>query len=319
LYNTYWGWDPNLASTGGYITVSTAGSVTLISPFTGSTGLNQYIQSGQGFFVRTSSASPALTIKETDKVSNYNANAFRTTTNSIPLIAINLFDNSNKLFLDGTLAAFSNSFLNEAGKEDAEKIFGAGESVSIGVGNELLSIDARKLPLDADTISLRIAKLTKPQYTLQIFTNAMDTGKIQPYLEDIYLHKIIALSTTDTNRIVFNVTQDAGSYNADRFRIIFSLSNSLPVSVIAPKQEMKVFPNPIKNNQVNFKINDLEKEIYTISIFNQMGQQIITQTTDHPGGTLNKIIYLDKKPATGIYYVHVANKNKQFNQKIVIE
>lgn len=60
LENTYWGWDPNLSSTGGYVTVSTLGDVTLVSPYTGSTGLNQYIQSGQGFFVRTSGSSQSL-------------------------------------------------------------------------------------------------------------------------------------------------------------------------------------------------------------------------------------------------------------------
>src|SRR5450759_793053 len=298
---------------------STTGTVTLISPFSGSVGLNQYIQSGQGFFVRTLASSPVLIIKETNKVSNNNTNAFRTAANSIPLIAINLFDNNTNTLMDGTLAAFANNFSNQVGKEDASKIFGSGEAISIGVGNELLSIDARQMPQDGDTLFLKVAKLTKPQYTLQIFTNQMDTGKVQPYLDDTYLHTTRALSTKDTNRIVFNVTSDAASSNVNRFRILFSSSTSLPVNITPAQSEMKVFPNPVKYQQINFKFNELEKGEYTIILFNQQGQQILNRVINHSGGSLNQIIYLDKKLAGGMYFLQVANKSKHYSQRILIE
>lgn len=133
LSNTYWGWDPNLSSTGGYVTVNTTGTVTLISPFTGTTGLDQYIQPGQGFFVQTTAVSPILIIHEADKVSNFNANAFRTSTNNIPLVAVNLLydEAGTKVLTDGTLAAFDPGFSNLVGKEDATKMTNAGEVVSI--------------------------------------------------------------------------------------------------------------------------------------------------------------------------------------------
>lgn len=321
ISNTYWGWDPNLSSTGGYVTVSTTGTVTLISPFTGSTGLDQYIQSGQGFFVRTTATSPQLVIKESDKVSNYNANAFRVSSpqNSIPLIAINLYDNASKLLMDGTLAVFSKTFSNSVGNEDAQKIAGSGEVVSIGVANELLSIDARQMPQKNDTIFLKVSKLTKPQYTLQIFTNALDAVNVQPYLEDTYLHTVQTLSTRDTNRIVFNVTPDAASSGVNRFRILFNAATALPVSVAPGKSGMKVYPNPIKDQQISFTFNALEKGYYAAVVYDQKGQQILNQRFDHAGGSLNKTIYIDKKLATGIYYLQVSNKTKQYSQRILIE
>ena len=321
ISNTYWGWDPNLSSTGGYVTVSTTGSVTLISPFTGSTGLDQYIQSGQGFFVRTTATSPQLIIKESDKVSNNNTNAFRTSSsqNSIPLIAVNLYDNTGKTLIDGTLTAFSNTFSNEVKNEDAQKIPGSAEVVGVEVGKELLSIDARQLPQKNDTIFLKVSKLTKPQYTLQIFTHAMDTGTVQPYLEDTYLHTVQALSTKDTNRILFNVSSDAASSNANRFRILFSATTALPVNIITPESEMKVYPNPVRDQRISFKFNQLEKGQYTTALYNGNGQQVIYQTTDHPGGELNKIVYIDKKLPAGMYYLQVTNKTKQYSQRILIE
>ena len=221
--------------------------------------------------------------------------------------------------MDGTLAAFSKTFSNKITNEDAQKIAGSGEVVAIGVGNELLSIDARQMPQKSDTIFLKVSKLTKPQYTLQIFTNAMDALNVQPYLEDTYLHTVQTLSKKDTNRIMFNVTSDAASSGTSRFRILFNASTALPVSIAPVTSELKVYPNPIKNQQINYTFNALEKGYYAAGIYNQMGQQILNQRFDHAGGSLHKTIYIDKKLATGIYYLQVSNETKQYRQRILID
>jgi hypothetical protein len=147
----------------------------------------------------------------------------------------------------------------------------------------------------------------------------MDTGTVQPFLEDTYLHTVQTLSTKDTSLIVFNVTSDAASSNAARFRILFSSSTALPVNIITPEPEMKVYPNPVRNQQVNIKFNQLDKGQYTTALYNINGQQLINQSFDHTGGALNKIIYIDKKLPAGIYYLQVTNKAKQFSKRILIE
>ena len=230
LEDTYWGWDPNLSSTGGYVTVNTAGTVTLIAPFSGTVGLNQYIQSGQGFFVKTTASSPELIIKESDKVSNFNGNAFRTTTNSIPLVAINLLydDATGRTLMDGVLVAFDSSYSNQIGKEDATKIYKAGEALSIEDHAKLLSINGRKLPSQGDTLLLNIAGLTKPQYKLQIFMNQLENTTLEPYLKDAYLNTSKLLSLTDTNYINFSInTTIPASIAPNRFCIIFRQSGTL--------------------------------------------------------------------------------------------
>jgi hypothetical protein len=254
LSDTYWGWDPNLSSTGGYVTVSTTGTVTLISPFSGSVGLDQYIQSGQGFFVKTTASSPVLIIKESDKVSNFNPNAFRGQTNrgqanGIPLIAVNLFydDATGPLLMDGTLAAFDPSFSNQLGKEDASKIYKSGEGIGIKLQSELLSIDARNMPLNNDTLFLNTSGLNKPQYRLQIFAKQMDSSRLEPWLEDTYLNTSHLLSLTDTNYITF--TLDAAvpaTGKTDRFRILFRKSGDLSTlitSISAVKENRTVRVN----------------------------------------------------------------------------
>ncbi|HZG24768.1 MAG TPA: T9SS type A sorting domain-containing protein, partial [Chitinophagaceae bacterium] len=239
ISNTYWGWDPNLSATGGYITINTAGTVTLISPFSGSTGLNQFIQPGQGFFVKTTGASPVLTIREQDKVATFNANAFRTSStaaNDLPLIAINLtYTNSGGTVLaDGTLAAFDPSFSPGIGEEDAVKIAGSGEGIAIMNSGELLSIDARPMPKDEEMILLNTTRLTKPLYTLQIFANEMQGVNVQAYLEDAYLNTTQPLSLNDTNLVTFNVSQaQSASFALNRFRIVFRKVSALPVRFLS--------------------------------------------------------------------------------------
>jgi hypothetical protein len=314
LSNTYWGWDPNLSSTGGYVTVNTTGTVTLISPFTGTTGLDQYIQPGQGFFVQTTASSSVLVIHENDKVSNFNANAFRVTTNNIPLIAINLYDNAN-ILADGALAAFDPAFSNKPGKEDATKMTNAGEVVSILNSNTLLSIDARQMPKENDTLFLNLSKLTKPKYILQIFSQKLNN--ISAFLEDKYLKTFHPLLLNDTNRIEINITTDAGSFDANRFKIVFGKSDMQPI-ITAKKSEIKVYPNPVKDQQIHIQLTGIEKGTYTLRLINSQGQLVQKQSLIYDGITNNIVIPLNNKLVTGIYYLQMAGK-ETYNKNILIE
>ena len=318
LANTYWGWDPNLNSTGGYITITTTGTVTLISPFTGSTGLNQYIQPGQGFFVQATAASPALTIREQDKVSNINLNAFRTTTNSIPLIAVNVFYNiaGSRIFADGALAAFDPAYSIAVTKEDAAKMTGADESVAFKTGNSLLSVDARPLPGTNDILALNMAKLTKPQYTLQVFSQKLDTG-LHAYLEDKYLQTSLPLLLNDTNMVAFNVTADAGSFAPDRFRIVFNKSGLQQIVQVG--SGIRIVPNPIKDQQVNIQFDKVGKGLYTLRFINQGGQQVLRQAIDYDGITPNKRITLDKQLPAGIYYLQLLSSKENYSKTFLIQ
>jgi hypothetical protein len=319
LYNTYWGWDPNLNSTGGYVTVSTAGGVTLISPFTGTTGLNQYIQPGQGFFVRTSAPSPVLTIREQDKVSNINLNAFRVT-NDIPLVAVNLFykENGNTVFADGALAAFDGGYSNSVNKEDAEKMLNTDETVAIKNSKKLLSIDARQMPVTGDTLTLNISKINRPKYTLQVFAQKIDTATTHAYLVDIYEKTSTPLSLSDTNYVDFNVNAEPASFSENRFYIVFKKSTMQPV-VVEKKTAISVYPNPLKGQLLTIGFTEVNKGLNTIRLVNALGQVIFRQTIEHDGSVTKKTFVLQEKPVPGIYYLQVNNKDQSFNKNLVIE
>ena len=232
--DTYWGWDPNLSNSGGYVTVHTSGTVMIISPISGTPGINQYIQPGQAFFVKTMAASPVLTIREQDKISTINNLAFNPlTVSSVPELAINLLYNNgpSSVLADGVVYAFDSSYPIGVGEDDAIKMLPANESISILNSTNLLSIDARPMPQTNDTLYLSLAKLTKPQYTLEIFGQEMNNATLHPFLYDKYLNTLQTLTLGDTNRIIFNVMlSDSASFNPNRFKIVFRSLSVLPIT-----------------------------------------------------------------------------------------
>ena len=421
ISNTFWGWDPNLNSTGGYVTVSSTGTVTLIAPFSGTVGLNQYIQPGQGFFVKTTGASPTLTIKESDKVATFNNLAFRgenpvgQIVNNIPLLAINLQYPSgpNMLLADGSIAAFDNSFSNSAGTEDASKLTAATEVLAIQNGTDLLSIDARKMPVNNDTMFINMQRITKPQYRLQIFANQMNASPLNAYLIDDYLNTTTPLTLTDTNRITFNVVSGVpASSAANRFKIVFKDLTILPVTFRSVKAAQKnkdiqvewsvseesstvkyqvehsltgvnftvggeltargvagdqnyqwlhvspaagnhfyrikainadgkfvlssivqvkidetvvsepgihVFPNPVKNHEINLLLSNLPNGQIPVQIINTKGQLVHSENIMSTGSNTLQIITLGRKITTGVYYLIVLSNEKKYSFKVFIE
>jgi hypothetical protein len=326
MANTYWGWDPNLSATGGYITVTTTGTVTLQAPYSGSTGLNQYIQPGQGFFVKTTGASPTLTIREQDKVSNFNALAFRTgnanrVTNDIPLLAINLqyVSAGTTILADGVLAAFDASFSSQEGTEDAVKMANTVESMSILVDTASLSIDAMPLPQNNDTLYLNTARLTKSSYNLQIFSKDLASTGIDVFLQDRYLNTLQALSLTDTNNIAFSVSAGIpASSDLNRFRVVFhSTVVALPVtytSINASRQNKDI----LVEWQVAEENGILKYEIERSADGNNFSKK--AEVTAIGNNSTETYQWLDTNPLTGNNYYRVRGiqaDGKMFISKIV--
>lgn len=104
------------------------------------------------------------------------------------------------------MAAYDASFTLHPGLEDAAKLETSAENIAIIHDSLALSIDARPLPAENDTLYLHVSRLDKPQYHLQIFAQALDGVGLQAYLIDRYLNSTQSLSLSDTNNIVVDVT-----------------------------------------------------------------------------------------------------------------
>lgn len=320
--DTYWGWDPNLSNSGGYVTVHTSGTVTIISPVSGTTGIDQYIQPGQAFFVKTTAASPVLTIREQDKVSTINNLAFTPlTATSVPELAINLIFNNGatRVLADGVVYAFDSSYAIGVGEEDAIKMMPSNESISISNSTNLLSIDARPMPHTNDTLYLSLAKLTKPQYTLEIFSQQMSNVILHPFLFDKYLNTLQALNLGDTNRIIFNVLlSDSVSFSPNRFKIIFRSLSVLPVTF-----------ESIQANEINkqIKVQWAVTQVQTIVKYeverSSDGIQFtkVGEVASRPNNVnAGRYEWLDVQPATGtnFYRIRSVESNGEYHYSAVV-
>ncbi len=261
---TIWGWDPNLNSTGGYVTVTDILNGILISPLSSAVKISQQIQPGQAFFVKTISTNPSVTIHESDKINNTTNGIFRVTTTPNPLIAINMLYTANSItsLADGVVTAFDPSYSNDVNDDDVVKYPGSTEVVSILKSGNLLNLETRQFPGNNDTMFLNMQRLTKPVYTLEIFAQDVVPGAFEATLVDKYLNTQQILSLTDTNHIDVLRTADPLSYSADRFMIVFNNFGALPVtftSVKAMRQNDKILVDWSVENQVNISKYTVER------------------------------------------------------------
>jgi hypothetical protein len=96
-------------------------------------------------------------------------------------------------------------------------------------------------------------------------------------------------------------------------------SNILRVTNSTGKSELSVYPNPVKNGNLNIQMNNFEKGSYTIRVINTSGQTVYAQVIKHSGGSLNQTIYLPGGGQGGIYSLNVMGEKVNVNHRLIIE
>ncbi|MEO5893733.1 MAG: T9SS type A sorting domain-containing protein [Ferruginibacter sp.] len=82
---------------------------------------------------------------------------------------------------------------------------------------------------------------------------------------------------------------------------------------------ISLYPNPlIKNGLLNLQLQNLTKDTYTIKVFNHLGQQVVSRSVEHAGGTSVQTIILPKV-AAGMYTLEVRSQHTQFTKTLVVE
>jgi|GEM_PF-722865 len=262
LEPTYWLFDPNIGTTGSYVTYNTlTGSNNIAS------GATKYIQPGQGFFVQNSSLSPApqLVFMERHKAPSIaNLTLVYRTTNTSNLSKINIsvkrpVTNRGIITADGTAIAYGNSFSNAISQEDGIKFSNNGENIAINSNGKQLSIEGRKLPTITDTISLRLWQVTAGvSYQLEINTTEFADNGLQAYLLDRFNSSQTILTMNGIKSYPFTTTADTNSYN-NRFKIVFKTNSTVPINFTSIKASaynkgVNVEWSAAENNVSNYQV-----------------------------------------------------------------
>jgi len=81
---------------------------------------------------------------------------------------------------------------------------------------------------------------------------------------------------------------------------------------------LEVYPNPVKGNTVQLQLTNWEKGNYSVSLFNQLGQQVLNSTISHNGGSSNQTLALGSL-AAGVYELRLSNSTTVITKKLVKE
>jgi hypothetical protein len=237
ITDIFYVWDPKLGSLGGYQTMIPFLSNYYAFPGGGSYNPfyvpSNYIESGQAFFVTTTSLGGSIIMKEDAKA---DGSAVVSRTDALPgqrLITSLYYMNTDgsKILSDATINDYDDSYSNTVDQLDAKKMSNLNENLSIKTTDSLLVLDRKHTITTADTIFFNLTGVKLGQYQFEFLPQNINLTMFTAYLEDSYTQVRTPLDLTDTARYTFTIANIAASYAADRFRIVFKPLAALPVTI----------------------------------------------------------------------------------------
>ena len=212
--------------------------------------------------------------------------------------------------MDGVKADFGDQFLDVLDDNDAYKISNSSENVSLKRDGKLLSVERHHTITANDTFYLDLTNVRAQNYQWQLNMENMDQPGLSGFLEDNYTKTSKLLNLNGGNPIDFAVTNVAGSYAANRFKIVFTQAKVLPLTFTNVKAyqyntginiEWKV------ENESNIRQYEVEKSIDG----NNYSKVNITAANNIP---VSSYIWVDAGAEAGYHYYRI--KSVDVNGKI---
>ena len=326
VQNNFYVWDPKLGGpngVGAYVLLSFNGSSYDATPAPISPE-SQFIQSGQGFLVHTTSTASAgsLVIKESDKsTTTPSTDVFRmaapaaSTGLRINLQSLNA-DNTTSL-LDEVFSSYGSTFSDKVDELDGFKMANVEENLAITRDGHNLMIERSKALDKEDVIQLKLWNTAAgKQYLLEFNPLNLPGNVSTAYLVDHYLHTTTTIGLDKTTQLSFSVNSDAASSNADRFTVAFT-----PVSAAAAingKAGIVNYPNPVSGKTIQLFFSQQPQGSYKVELVNGMGQVVQRNSINHAGGSAIQHIEMNNKPAAGIYLLNITNAQTKTTLKVVV-
>jgi hypothetical protein len=175
-------------------------------------------------------------------------------------------------------------------------------------------------------------KATKKDKDVQVDWNIASEAGIKHYevelsFDGIHFNKAadvaVKASNTNINYNWIDVNATLGT-NYYRIRAIQAdgrviLSSVVIVKIDAAKTGIVVFPNPVKNQQINFQLNTIEKGKYTLLFVNSQGQQVVKGIVDYKGGIESHVLDINNNLPKGMYYLKIINQKVTFGRSVLVE
>lgn len=228
----------------------------------GSGAILNTIESGQAVFIQNGNATVngSITVKETDKsIGSSLVSRVGVTT---PTLEINLYSKNNigeDYLADATVLNFNNNYTNNIDNKDVRKINNAVDNISIKNSNVILVADRRTNLQSTDTIFLNLSNTRIAAYRFEIDPSVLSNTGLEAFLEDKFLQTATPVSLSAVTNVAFDITSNAASKVADRFRIVFKQAPTVSFTTIAATR------NADKTITVNWGVQN-ERNVSTYSV-----------------------------------------------------
>ena len=309
--------DPSLGTVGGYVIYDGANW----APTT-PIGSEKYIQSGQGFFVRSASNSTFNIIESHKVTGNSNTWFERTSSNASSNSSASVEADKIRVLLykqidtqwqlaDGILAVNSVGGNDGVDAVDTGKMSNFNENILFRNGTNNLAIEYRGLPTTGTVQPMRLTGTTVQPYQLRVKTENYSNSDLQPYLEDTQTGTL-TLIPTDGSEVIVSFTGVVATVAAPdtRFRIVYPSA----LGVDAPDAlAVGVYPNPTEEGMFTIVLPSAgETARYTLT--NLVGQEVLQGTLDSVSSRVSV-----SSLQGGVYLLEVNQSGKRFTTKLIIK
>lgn len=304
LQDVYYLWDPYLGTLGGYQTFLGPGYTAV--PGGGSyTSGNKLIESGSAFFVRAPGPAGSLTFTEPSKAdTNF---LVQRLTGPEQFLRTNLYQvpagGTERILTDGVLNRFDDSYTDALDENDAVKLGNFGENIGLSRAGKLLVAESRSGLVASDTIYYQLGQMRAQSYQFEFIPENLGQYGLEAFLEDRFTNTKTPVSLSGNTAIPFNIVNEAGSYAADRFMLVFKQLAPVPVSFTSVKAEK------VSNDiMVSWKVES-ESAIDHYEVeesadgrrFTKIGERIATGNN----GSMVEYNWLDRQVINGYNYYRI--------------
>ena len=322
LSNAAWSNSGNMDGLATYIWDSDAASYVSCNGGVGSCT----IPSSQAFWVRVNPGGGTITATENVKVTG-SIPFYRTAAPTyIPVV----LTNTQTTKKDVTYLRFEDdATLNFDNQYDAYKLMFVTSSATVALSTVLsstvnLSINARPIPLEKDTVALKIVGATGA-YTLDFTDKTNLDAEYTMFLLDKYNQSVTDVSQQAVYS--FDLTSGDSTTFKNRFYIVFGYVQKVDVVTGTQdqslSQEVNIYPNPCKSGDaINVNVGENSKKLgasFKVAITSIKGQEEFSEVMSSKSISNNVItVNPSKKLAAGIYYVNITADGVSYTQKLFV-
>lgn len=160
--------------------------------------------------------------------------------------------------LDGNLTQYDDNFSNSIDNNDAWKMANPGVNFGISRNGVTLVIEKRMKFRFTDTTTFKMWNLIKRAYIIEVITFNCDHPNLLAELEDKFLGTVTPIDCNGTTRVDFAVTDEAGTFDPERFRVVFKFNplSHIPFTFVGIKS--------VRNNgmaSLQWRVNNEEAQI----------------------------------------------------------